>query len=272
MPKSSPLARTTRALLPALILLVTSPAAARLRHRVPAFEPTDLDLESPLTLEFGLQFGAVFRDGEPNTRLFVPDFELDLGLTDRVELDVDGGLSFDQENGKFTLAGDNLWTSTKLGFIAKKDPLDPERVWALGAQLGPRLPTAPNSVGTGFGAVLLGARMAAPWHVIVNFGSILEPRDRTVRERSVALLGGIDLDYDLDAANRWSLLVETGAGYSLGPDPNDVHATLGLDLAATDWLDLSLSGFYGFLPGGDRYGVFFGVTPKVAQASTQPDG
>jgi len=263
--------RPTRVLLASALLLAATPAAARLRHRVPAFEPTDLDLEDPLTFEFGLQFGAMFRDGEPSTRLFMPDFELDLGLTERVEIDVDGALSLDEEGGKFTLAGDNLWTSTKLGFVSKKDPLDPERVWALGAQLGPRLPTAPDSVGTGFGAVLLGARMAAPWHVIANVGSVLEPRDRSEPKRSLALLGGVDLDYDLDAANRWSLLAETGAAYSFGPDPNDVHATLGLDLAATDWLDLSLVGFYGFLTGGDRYGVFLGVTPKLTTGSAKPD-
>jgi hypothetical protein len=263
--------RTTQVVLAAALLLSAHPAAARLRHRVPAFEPTDLDLEDPLTLELGLQFGAMFRDGEPSTRLFVPDFELDLGLTERVELDVDGALSLDEEGRKLTLAGDNLWTSTKLGFISKKDPLDHNRVWALGAQLGPRLPTAPHAVGTGFGAVLLAARMAAPWHVIVNFGSVLEPRDRTVAERSLALLGGIDLDYDLDAANRWSLLAEVGSAYSLGPDPHDVHTTLGVDCSATDWLDLSLVGFYGFLAGGDRYGVFLGITPKFSQSSAQAD-
>jgi hypothetical protein len=66
------------------------------------------------------------------------------------------------------------------------------------------------------------------------------------------------------------VLAETGAGYSLGPDPNDVHGTLGIDLAATDWLDFSLVGFYGFLPGGDRYGAFLGVTPKFA-ASAPPN-
>jgi hypothetical protein len=263
--------RTTPVLLAAALLCAASPAAARLRHRVPAFEPTDLDLEDPLTLEFGLQFGAMLRDGEPNTRLFVPDFELDLGLTERVELDLDGALSFDQQDHRFTLAGDNLWTSTKLGFVSKKDPLDHDRAWALGAQLGPRLPTAPNSVGTGFGAVLLGARMAAPWHVIANLGGVLEPRDRTVHERSLALLGGVDLDYDLDAANVWSLLGELGAGYSFGPDPHDLHATLGIDWSTTEWLDLSLVGFYGFLEGGDRYGLFLGVTPKLSQGSSNPD-
>jgi len=195
-------------------LCTATRAQAALRHRVPAFEPTDLDLEDPLTLELDMQFGVLKRDGEPNLRVFVPDFELDFGLTSRVELDVDGALSLDRQSGHFTFAGDNLWVSTKLGFYADQDPLDPDRAWALGAQLGPRLPTAPHSAGTGFGAVLLGARMAPPWHFIVNLGAVLEPIDRSERLRSFALVSGLDLDYDLDVENRWSVLAELGAGYS----------------------------------------------------------
>ena len=254
--------RLERVLFTLLTLLVSTTARAALRHRVPAFEPTDLELEDPLTLELDMQFGVLKRDGEPNLRVFVPDFELDFGLTSRVELDIDGALSLDRESGRFTFAGDNLWLSTKLGFYADQDPLDPERAWALGAQLGPRLPTAPHSVGTGFGAVLLAARMAPPWHFIVNLGAVLEPEDRTETERSFAVVGGLDLDYDLDVENRWSVLAELGAGYSFGPDPHDVHVTLGLDFNATPRLDFSLVGYYGFLAGGDRIGLYFGFTPK----------
>jgi hypothetical protein len=243
-------------------LLVPSTALAAARHRTSSFEPTDLDLEDPLTLELDLQFGPLFRDGEPDLRWFVPDFELQLGLTSRIELEVDGALSFDRNSGHFTLTGDNLWTSAKLGLFADMDPNDPDRAWALGTQLGPMLPTAPHSFGTGFGALLLGARMAAPWHVVVNLGAMLSPIDRTQTLRSFVAVGGLDLDYDLDAQNRWSLLGEIGAGYSFGPDPHDLHATLGLDLSATPHLDFSLVGFYGFLPGGDRLGLLFGVSPK----------
>jgi hypothetical protein len=243
-------------------LCAATAAKAELHHRVSAFEPTDLDLEDPLTLELDLQFGVLKRDGEPNLRVFAPDFELDFGLTSRVELDIDGALSFDRQSGRFTLGRDNLWVATKLGFYADQDPLDPERAWALGAQLGPRLPTAPHSAGTGFGAVLLGARMAAPWHLVANFGALLEPIDRAETLRSFAVVGGLDLDYDLDRDNRWSLLAELAGGYSFGPDPHDVHATLGIDFSATPRLDLSLVGYYGFLTGGDRAGLFLGVTTK----------
>lgn len=253
----------SRVLVVATVLCVAGQAAARLKHRVPAFEPTDLDLEDTHTLELDTQFGVVFRDDPPKTRVFVPDFEIDYGLTQRVELDVDGAFSVAEVDGKPTGFVDPLWTCVKLGFWEDKDDLDPRRVYALGAQLGPRLPTGQHLYGTGFGAVLLGARMAPPWHVIVNAGGVLEPLDRTQAERSAALLGGVDLDYDLDRADRFSLLAELGGAYSLGPDPNDVHATLGIDFTSTSWLDLSLVGFYGFLPGGDRGGVFLGLAPKL---------
>jgi len=249
------------------LVCVAVPAGARLKHRVPAFEPTDLDLEDPHTVDLDLQVGIVFRDTPPETRVFAPDFELDYGLNERVELDVDGAISLDQEDGHTTTGVDPLWTSVKLGFLSVKDELDPKRVFALGAQLGPRLPTGKGTYGTGFGAVLLGARMAAPWHVVLNAGGVLEPLDHAQPARSAAVLGGLDVSYDLDRADRWSMLAEVGASYSLGPDPNDVHATLGLDFASTTWLDLSLVGFYGFLPGGDRGGVFLGFAPKLPLGS-----
>jgi hypothetical protein len=46
--------------------------------------------------------------------------------------------------------------------------------------------------------------------------------------------------------------------------PNDVHATLGVEYSVAAWFDLTLVGFYGFLPGGERAGVFLGVAPKWA--------
>ena len=67
-----------RALLALGLLFAAPPCAARLKHRVPAFEPTDLDLEDPHVVELDLQVGAVLRDQAPKTRIYVPDFELGL--------------------------------------------------------------------------------------------------------------------------------------------------------------------------------------------------
>jgi len=246
------------------LLLAAPSALGRLKHRVPAFEPTDLDLEDPHVLELDLQVGAVLRDQAPKTRIYVPDFELDYGLTERVELDVDGAVSLDETDTGFVPTLDTLWTCVKLDFATFRDERDERRVWALGAQLGPRWPTAPHSYGSGFGAVLLGARMTPPIHMIVNGGVVTEPLDRTEPRRSAGVLGGFDLDYDLDRRERFSLLGEVAGAYSLGPDPNDVHATVGVEYSVAGWFDLTLVGFYGFLAGGDRAGVFLGLAPKWA--------
>src|SRR6187399_1337448 len=132
-----PVHRRSGALVVAGLLCCAAPAAARLKRHVPAFEPTDLDLEDPHTLDLDTQFGVVFRDDPPKTRVFVPDSELDYGLTKRVELDVDGAVSLAKVDGKTTGFVDPLWTAVKLGFVEDKDELDPRRVYALGAQLGP---------------------------------------------------------------------------------------------------------------------------------------
>ena len=233
---------------------------------MPAFEPTDLDLEDPHVIELDLQVGAVLRDQAPKTRIYVPDFELDYGLTERVELDVDGAVSLDETETGFVPTLDTLWTCVKLELWALRDDRDERRAWSLGTQLGPRWPTAPHAYGSGFGAVLLAARTDPPVHVILNGGFVAEPLDHTEPRRSAGMLGGFDLDYDLDRRERFSLLGELAGAYSLGPDPDDVHATLGLEYSVAAWFDLTIVGFYGFLAGGDRAGVFLGLTPKWAIA------
>ncbi|HEX2730236.1 MAG TPA: hypothetical protein VHM70_01475 [Polyangiaceae bacterium] len=245
-----------------LCTAVAAHSAARLKRRLPAFEPTDLDLEPPGTLEFDLQVGRIWRDGEPRTRLFIPDFELDLGLASRVEIDVDGALSLDAQSQRLQLSGDNLWTGVKLGLGALRGSDGRDHAWSAGVQLGPRLPTAPGAQGVGFGLVLLGAHAAPPWHSIANLGALIEPSQRDTPGRTSGALGGIEASLDLDPKGRFAMLSELGAFYSLGPDPHDMHVTLGLNASVSSALDLSLVGFAGFLPNGDRVGVFLGVTPK----------
>jgi len=245
-----------------LVTSTASVASAALKRHFPAFEPTDLELEAPHTVELDTQFGVMFRDAAPKTRFFVPDFEVDYGLTGRVELDVDGAVALDYDGGRLTPSADPLWTAVKIGFIADRDPSDERRVWTAGAQLGPRWGlTGSTSRGAGFGAVLLLARMAPPWHVIANAGAVLEPLDTTAAGRSGGILGGLDLDYDLDRDDQFSLVAELAGTYSLGPDASDLHTTLGIDMSGLSWLDVSLVAFYGVLNGGDRAGVFLGLSP-----------
>jgi hypothetical protein len=46
-------------------------------------------------------------------------------------------------------------------------------------------------------------------------------------------------------------------------DPNQVQLGFGPTYAAASWLDLSVTGMLGFLPGGDHYGVVLGFAPHL---------
>src|SRR5260221_7205267 len=139
---------------PWALLLVTHVALGRPVRR--HFEPTDLELEAPGSTELDLQFGVV-RSQDP-WRVVAPDFELDLGLTQWLELDVDGAYAVEGAPGKpFSFdhaAPDPLWPSLKLGIL---DIADEEAacMYAFGAQLGPKLPTYPGSRGVGAEGLLL---------------------------------------------------------------------------------------------------------------------
>ncbi|HET9992365.1 MAG TPA: hypothetical protein VFQ65_27725, partial [Kofleriaceae bacterium] len=62
----------------ALVLAVMLAPALAQANRHPQFEPTDLELEDPGTMELDLQVGFV--KGTDAHRLVLPDFEFDLGL------------------------------------------------------------------------------------------------------------------------------------------------------------------------------------------------
>ena len=131
-----------RAAKAALLFIIIIPALAH-ANRHPQFEPTDLELEDPGTMELDLQFGFV--KGTDAHRLVLPDFEFDLGLLENLELDVDGTYSIaGQPDGKPIFldhsAPDNLWVSAKVGLYDGRD--DAKHAWAFGLQVGPKLPTA----------------------------------------------------------------------------------------------------------------------------------
>ena len=76
-------------------------AGARSSHALPIrrlFEPTDLEVEDPGVAEVDLQLGPI--RGPNSWRLVVPDFEVDLGLTREVELEVDGAVLADKPGAK----------------------------------------------------------------------------------------------------------------------------------------------------------------------------
>ena len=81
---------------------------------------------------------------------------------------------------------------------------------------------------------------------------------RTGLVRPVGIEGGISLDLDLDEAGVWSITGELGAIKYLSPQLDQLHIAGGPQLKVTPWLDVSLVGLVGVLPGGDRLGLLLG--------------
>jgi hypothetical protein len=253
-----------RARLPTLLLaalvLVTTPAAARRR---PLFEPTDLELEDPGVAEVDLQYGA-FKSDAP-WRVVVPDLEVDVGLTENVEVDVDGAFavsgpddgSLSPEHEVF----DNIWLCTKLELYDNRND-ETKRAFAAGIQLGPKLPVAPEAHGIGYEGLVLAGFTWGESHLVFNVGGLVDPGAEISRKRPAGVEGGVDLDLDLGWSDL-SMSAELGGVAYVSSDPNDLHATAGLTWAESKDLDISVAGLVGFLPGGDRVGFLIGVSPKL---------
>jgi len=219
-------------------------------------------MEVPGTAEFDVQFGAMKSD---TARLVVPDVEVDLGLFPEVELDIDGAYAIEgPDDGRFAFdhpAPDNIWVAAKLGLYDSRKEGETS-AWALGAQLGPKFPTARDLHGVGYEGLLLLGRVWDDSHFVVNIGGLLDPGPEIGRNRTLGIEGGIDTEFDL---GRWGLSVtgELGGVRYFSSDPHELHATAGLNWGVNDMLDLSIVGLGGFLPGGYHEGVLLGISPKV---------
>jgi len=260
------------ALLP---LLWAAPALARRGVR-PIFEPTDLELEKPGVLDVDVQVGAIRSQGP--ARVVIPDFEVDFGIFPNLELDVDGAYAIEgPAMGPFAFdhaAPDSLWLSLKIGLFDWNNNEDAPAgaaagapasadAWAIGLQVGPKLPVASGSSGVGAEGLLLVARVLGKTHLVLNSGAFIDPRPDPASGRPIGLELGLDLDRDLDAAGHFSLTGELSGVVFLSSDPRQLLATAGITWSATDSLDVSLIGLVGFLEGSDRYGVLLGLSPKV---------
>jgi hypothetical protein len=246
------------------VALLASPALAVAgRAARPRFEPTDLELEGSGVAEIDLQAGYV--QGPSAGRVMVPDFELDLGLTSTIELDVDGAYAVEgASNAPFSFdhpAPDSLWTALKIGVLSVDGEVSGG---GLGIQVGPKLPVAPGSHGLGGeGLVLIGLRRGQA-HLVLNLGGFVDPTPTASSTRPRGLEGGLDLDLDLDRENHFSLQGELGGVHFFSSDPHQLTATLGLAWSPRDTLEISLTALVGLLPGSDRYGLLLGFSPKLA--------
>jgi hypothetical protein len=249
---------------------IALPATVSARTR-PRFEPTDLEWEDTGVAEVDLQFGAIRSPGP--WRFVVPDFELDFGIHHNVELDLDGAYAVEgPDTGAFAFdhaVPDSLWPSLKLGLWDDYDAAT-QHARAIGIQIGPKLPVAHLSHGIGAEGLLVIGGSRRGVNAVLNLGGFIEPAQDGLTYRQSGVETGIDLQVQLDAQNRFQWTGELATAYFISPDPNQLHATTGITWSASPSLDLSVVGVFGFLAGDDRYGVLFGVSPKLRMFEVAP--
>ena len=260
-------AATVRIAAPMGLFVLASVVAARdvAARRRPLFEPTDLEMEDVGTLEVDVQFGVLRSEGP--WRAAVPDIEVDVGLAPGVEIDIDGAYALEgPDDGSFSFdhaAPDDLWVAAKLGLYDEADEAT-DAGWALGAQLGPKLPVARDTRGIGYeGLLLVGRHWGSDTHLVLNVGGLVDPGAAVASKRPVGLEGGVDLSLALRGTSL-SVSGELGGVRFFSADAHQLHATAGIVWASTSAVDISLVGLVGFLRGGDRAGVLLGVSPKIA--------
>lgn len=259
-----------------IVLLLLAPARARAVTVRRFFEPTDMEFEDPGDVQLDTQWGLV--RGEDAFRVSVPDFELDVGLPWDLELDLDGEMAVGgPDSGELRLdqlAQDNLWTSVKYGILTYADD-ELQQSEALGVQVGPIWPVAPGAQGVGVdGLVLLGFRSANGAYVVLNGGAFVEPGDASglprnpnpqesaADRRATGIAGGVDVEWPLDRDGVWTALGELSGVAYLSSDAPQLTTSLGLQWTPLPDLDLSVTTFRGWLPGGDQYGLLLGVTRR----------
>lgn len=226
----------------------------------PRFEPTDLGLEPGGALELDVQLGLV--DGHDAARMVAPDFELDLGLVPGLELDLDGGFAVEGAGAKRLFdhtTRDNVWPSLKVGVFDVRDAVH-DRAWALGFQLGPKLPTASGAAGVGVEGLVLLARMMGALHLVFEVGGLVDPRSAGAG-RPVGAEAGVDLELEL-VPDRWSLLGELGGVWYRTADPAQLVATAGIQWSPSARLDVSLVAMLGVASGSDPFGLLIGFSPR----------
>jgi len=251
--------RRANAVVVAVVVALTalSPAAVSARPLRPRFEPTDLELEESGVVDIDVQMGML--QGPDGSRTLVPDFEIDVGLLDNLELDLDGAFAVERAaNGQINTY-DNLWLAAKVGIFDARDPRT-GNAWALGLQLGPKLPVGRGFEGLGFESLVLLGFTRRRIHTVLNLGGFADADNG--QGRPLGLQAGVDFTLDLDQSGDVSFDASLAGVYFVTTDPAQLLFSGGFTWAANEQLDVSVAGLVGFLPGSDRFGVLVGFSPK----------
>jgi hypothetical protein len=239
------------------LLVVAAPARAQ-RPRL-RFEPTDLRLQPVGVAEVDVQGGFV--TGADGQRVVMPDVEASVGISSHVELALDGTFGLDHLSKPRFL--DNTLLAVRIGMFDEPDAPGSSSSWSGGVQAGPRLPTLPQAHGLGMEALAIVGRTAHGMHLFAQVGSIIDPSEPVEgygsRIHPYALEAGLDLDLDLDDDDTWSLNAELGSITYFSPHRDQLHLAGGPAVRVSKWLELSLVGLVGVLPGGDRFGLLAGA-------------
>ncbi len=242
-----------------VVLASTAHAQSPARRR---FDPEDLDLQVPGFVRVDLQWGIV--RGANASRWIVPDFGIDVGVAENVELGVDGVLAFEGTPNKpwawNKAAGDNLWLSSKLGLFSRGDRQ--HAAWSGGIQIGPKLATAPGAHGTGYEGIALLALTRGTTQLIANLGGFVDPGRAVTRGRPVGIEGGLDLITGIGDGKTWRFVADLSAVYSLSGQPPQLLSTFGPQVSVTPWLELSPQALIGLLHQTDRVGFLLVVSPR----------
>jgi hypothetical protein len=228
------------------------PAQAEARRFYRArFETEALELELPGEVEIDSQLGGFYGDGHDQSRLVVPDVEIDLGVCKWLEIDLDAALIFSQiEPDSVKLVGDPVWLTARVDALSWQDK-ESQATFGIGLQAGPRFPSVATPKGVGFAGLLLVGGGTRALHLVANVGALLDYHQKR------AILYGLDAEYEL--GEHWSLLGNFAAAYYFG-DPQQLLLAAGSSYKPTQRLALSLLAIGGPFVHGDRAGGMFGVS------------
>jgi hypothetical protein len=245
------------------------PARAHARRFYRArFETEALDLELPGEIEIDSQSGGYYGNGQDGSRLLVPDVEIDVGICDWLEIDLDAALSITQlQTQHVQIAGDPIWLTARVDALNWKDDKDGAS-FGIGLQAGPRLPSVHTPKGVGVAGLLLIGGGTRALHLVSNVGALFD------YQQHPAIIYGIDAEYEV--GERWSVLANFAAAYYFRGDPQQLLLDAGFSYKPDQRLAFSFLAIAGPFVRGDRAGALFGVSysfqawgRKGADASVQ---
>ena len=96
---------------------------------------------------------------------------------------------------------------------------------------------------------------------MLDIGGLIDPHTGTM-PRAVGVEGGADLELEL-VPNAWSALAEIGGVHYVSADADQLAVTGGIQYSPSARVVLSLVALVGLASGSDRFGILFGVSPKL---------